>query len=402
MIHSFIYTLKRLIRQKYQLFWNLLFPIALGTMFYMAFSGLAQEESFHAIPVAVVLETSAKDSSPAASTSSPSEWDDKSSSFTSVIDSLSESGDDQFLETIYTTEEEALSLLQQKEIVGILYEGLPIRLSISTEMTSYKLEQSILNAFVEQFNMNYSALSDIAMNHPDKLSAAAKALSAGTDTDTDYNTEISYAKGNMDEKLTYFFNLIAMSCLFAYSGGLQVALHNQANLSALAARKGISPVHKLISLLGELCATFVFHFFCIFVSLIYLIFVLGISFGSEGGYIVLAALVGCIAGVSLGFFVGTIGKIGEKTKYGILMAVSMICCFLSGLMVGAMRLLVAQVCPWFNCINPAALISDSFYALTVYQSHDRYFENIAILLAISVTLYLGGFLMVRREKYAAL
>lgn len=381
MIRTFTYTFKRLLRQRTQLFWNLLFPILLATMFNVAFGGLASDEAFEAIPVAVVLEDSGTENS-----------------FTDIIDSLSEPGDDQFLEVVYTSEENALSLLEEKEIIGILYEGSPMRLSVSGEMSSYKLEQSILSAFVEQFNMNYSALEDIAVNHPDKLMDALGMMS----TDTAYNKETTYSTGSMDESLTYFFNLIAMSCLFAYSGGLQVAIYNQANISSLAARKGISPMHKLISLFGELCATFIYQFLCISISLLYMIVVLKINFGSEGGYITLAALVGCIAGVSLGFFVGSIGKMGEKSKYGILMAVSMICSFLSGLMAGGMRILVENVCPWFNRINPAALISDSFYALTVYQSHDRYFTNIVTLILLSVILSLGGFFMVRREKYAAL
>ena len=85
-----------------------------------------------------------------------------------------------------------------------------------------------------------------------------------------------------------------------------------------------------------------------------------------------------------------------------MMAITMICSFLSGLMVGGMRILVAQICPWFNHVNPAALISDSFYALSVYRSHDRYFLNLAMLLVLSALFYLGGFLLVRRKKYAAL
>lgn len=381
MIRSFTYTFKRLLRQKTQLFWNLLFPILLGTMFNVAFSGLASDEAFDPIPVAVVLESQ-----------------NEESSFRTTIDTLSEADDDQFLEASYTTEEEALSLLEQKEIIGILYEGSPIHLSISAEMPTMKLEQSILNAFVEQYNMNYRAIESIAKNHPEKLQDAIKQLSS----DINYNTETSYSTGTMDEKLTYFFNLIAMTCLFSYAGGLTVAIDNQANLSALAARKSISPVHKFISLFGELCATFTYHYLCILISLFYLIFVLKIDFGSEGGYITLAALAGCIVGVGLGFFVGCIGKMKEGTKYGILMAVSMICCFLSGLMVGNMRVLVSQTCPWLNHINPAAVISDSFYSLTVYQSHQRYFINIGTLLLLSALFYIGGVFMIRREKYAAL
>lgn len=129
---------------------------------------------------------------------------------------------------------------------------------------------------------------------------------------------------------------------------------------------------------------------------------LDINFGNELGYVLLTAFLGCLTGVSFGFFIGSIGHLSEGMKFGIQMAGTMICSFLSGLMVGNMRLLVERVCPWFNHINPAALISDSFYSLTIYQSHSRYFQNSITLVIISALFCLCGFLITRREKYAAL
>lgn len=380
-IHSFIYALKQLFRQKESVFWSLLFPIVLASLFYFAFSGLSKEEQFEAIPVAVVLSDS-----------------EEEQILGKVADELGKEGENQFLKVTYVTEEEALSLLEKKEIIGILYDGMPVKLTISNEMESFRLEQSILNCFVEQFNMNYDAIKKIAISNMEKLPDAVKVLAA----ETDYNQEISYSKGDLDEQLSYFFNLIAMSCLYSYMGGLTVSIKNQGNLSVLGARKCISPVHKMISLFGELCAAFLFHFICVAVSLVYITGVLKINFGNEAGYVVLASLTGCITGVSLGFFVGSIGKADIGTKNGVLMAVVMVCSFLSGLMAGGMRMLVERICPWFNHMNPAALISDSFYSLTVYQSHERYFENVATLIILSAVFCITGFFMVRREKYAAL
>lgn len=380
-IHTFQYTLKQLFRQKATLFWNLLFPIALGTLFYVAFSGLSSDEMFHAIPVAVVLSES-----------------DSDSMFKEVIDSLNEPGNDRFLDAVYTTGEEALSLLEAKKITGILYEGSPISLTVSAEMSSVTLEQSILSCFVERYNMQYSAIGKIAATHPENLGAAAEMLAK----DTSYNTETSYCDGDMDEQITYFFNLIAMSCLFSAFGGMQIAIKSQANLSALGARKCVSPIPRAVSMLGTLCATILYQYFCILIGLFYLLFGLGINFGSNMGYILLTAFLGCLTGVSFGFWIGSIGHISEGLKFGIQMTASMVCCFLSGLMMGNIRILVEQYVPWFNQINPAALISDSFYSLTVYQSHNRYFQNSITLIIISIAFCLCGFLLTRRKKYAAL
>lgn len=384
-LHSFRYNFLTFFRTKEALWWNMLFPIVLSTFFHMAFGGLSSDEQFHAIPVAVVLDAAITDSA-------------GNSSFREVIETLSEAGEEQFLEVTYVTENEALALLEKKEIIGILYEGTPMSLSVSAEMSNMKLEQSILSSFVEQYNMQYSAIEQIVKTHPENLMPALNVLTK----DVSYNSETSYSDSDMDMQTTYFFNLLAMTCLFAGAGGVQIAIANQANLSSLGARKNVSPVNKFTSLLSALCATSLFQFLCAALGLFYMVGILHVNFGKELGYVLLAILVGCINGVSFGFCIGCIGHINENVKSGIQMAVTMICSFLSGLMIGNMRILVEEYCPWFNHINPAALISDSFYALTIYQSHDRYWQNSLTLLAISALFFVCGFLMVRRDKYAAL
>ena len=82
----------KLVRIKEALFWNLCFPIALGTLYFVAFSGLNSDEQFGAIDVAVVLEETTD-----------------TSAFQTTVEALSEEGDDQLLSAIFTTEEEALA-----------------------------------------------------------------------------------------------------------------------------------------------------------------------------------------------------------------------------------------------------------------------------------------------------
>ena len=378
-LHAFYYGLKQLFRDKTLVWWTLLFPVLLSTLFYAAFSGLSEDESLKAIPVAVVQE-------------------DNNFAFDTVIKMLSEPGEDQFLEVTYADQEEALSLLEAKEVVGVLQGSSPVTLLVSAEMSGVEMEKSILSAFVEQYNAIYEGIAEIAMTRPEKMAQVVKELMA----EKSYTTETTYTDGTMDESVSYFFNLIAMVCLYSAMGGMLLSVRNQANLSALGARRCMSPTHKLVSLSGELLATWLFNYVMVLISICYQNFTLKVSFGSELGYVLLAAAVGCMTGVSLGFLIGSIGRMSEGTKIGILMVVIMFNCFLSGLMVQNMRIYVGKVCPWYNKINPAALISDSFYALTVYASHDRFFINLATLLVMSVVFCLAGYVLVRREKYANL
>lgn len=379
--HSLKYSFKTLLHSRTYLFWCLCFPLVLATLFNIAFGNLSEGESFAPIKTAVVLPEG-----------------ESAEEFRKIVEELSAPGEDQFLEASFVSEEQAITLLENKEVTGILYGGEEVSLTISAEMDYDNLNQSILQEFVKQFQSNYAAVVRIAKQHPEKLAEALDALSM----DTEYNKQIVYADGNMDEKLCYFFNLIAMSCLFGCTAGANVAIGNQANLSSLAMRKCISPVRKLVSLLGEVTATTILQFSFGCISVLYLWKVLNVDFGNNLGYVLLTVFVGTLTGISYGFLVGCIGKLDEFKKTGMLMGVTMLLCFLSGLMVQGMRLMVERTFPILNKINPAALISDSLYSLAVYESPARYFQNVFTLVVMSGIFCLLGVIIVRRERYASL
>ena len=101
----------------------------------------------------------------------------------------------------------------------------------------------------------------------------------------------------------------------------------------------------------------------------------------------------------MGIFVGSLGKMKEGIKIGIILGISMVCSFLSGLMNNTMKDLVEKNAPFLNRINPAALISDAFYCINVYDDMDRYYRNLITLALMSVLLVTASFLLIRRESY---
>lgn len=404
-LHAMKYSFLSLIRSKSLVFWCFAFPLLLGTMFSFAFGGLAKDESFHAIPVAIVsdFKTANTDISLTAA-----------DEIYRLFDELSKPGAQQFLEISYTTEEEALRLLSEKEVYGIITVSMPpiaaytdsaahltqapLTLTLSAEMNSDTLYQSILGTFVEQFNMEYQAVAGIALTQSEKL---PDVFSRMTKT-TDYIAKATLGAETLDESLTYFFNLIAMTCLYAAIAGSNLAIDSQANLSPLGARRSISPAPRLATMLGDFSALLLLEFVAVLTALFYFSGVLGVNFGTRFGYVVLTALCGCLTGISLGFFVGSLGHFTRDTKFGILIAVIMASCFLSGLMVGNIRMFVENICPLVNRINPAAQIADALYALIIYPSQERFFRNIASLLIISAVLSLSGLVLIRRKKYASI
>ena len=89
----------------------------------------------------------------------------------------------------------------------------------------------------------------------------------------------------------------------------------------------------------------------------------------------------------------------EGGKIGIILGFSMVCSFLSGLMNNTMKDLIEKNMPVINRINPAALISDAFYCINVYDDMSRYYRNLFTLAVMSIILVAVSFLLIRRESY---
>lgn len=385
--HEFIYEIKRVLRQKEELFWVLLFPMILGTMFHFAFDNLNNTtENFHTIPAAVCYEEGANQQA-----------------FRQVLHTLCEESDPPFLQITETDWDSAVQLLQNHTVRGIFLVGEEVSLTCtpSDEANTNQtlaMEQSILEAFLHEYAASSRAVPAILTQAPsasdDVLGLAASNIS--------YGSSLTLGAGNMDSIVQYFYNLIAMACLFTSFAGSYVAIRNQANLSDVGARKCVSPSGKAVSIAAQLLSGILIQFACIMVNILYLVYVLRVDFGTSLPLLFFTALAGCIAGVTFGFFIGSIGLLNEAAKMGILICVSLLCCFLSGLMVGNMRLLVEQLCPLFNDINPAVRISDSFLTLNIYGPNSRYFGNLCSLLLTAALFTAAGCLMIRRKTYARL
>ncbi|MGN0620352.1 MAG: ABC transporter permease [Porcipelethomonas sp.] len=373
--HNLKYEVLSGLRVKDVIFWLILFPIVLGTFFKIAFSDLYEKENPVSPFKVAVVETEGNEV------------------FHSVMDEISE-GDTPLFKAVFMNGDEALEKLKNEEVYGIIYSDNGLSLTVSGE----GLEQSIIKSFVEQYTIQEKIITDTAKNHPENINAVISALGNQISS----NTDIPLTEGNTDYYIGYFYNLIAMVALFGSITGLHISISSQGNLSALGARKCCSPTPKIISIITGLIGSYIIQAICVLISVSFIAFVLRVDFGNRLPLVYLSGIIGGIMGVSFGFMVGSFGKMSQGAKIGISTTVSMLCCFFSGLMVGNMKAVVAEKAPWFNEINPAALVSDSFYCLNVYSDYNRYIQKNAVMLLLSVVFAAVGFILTRRRKYASL
>ncbi len=367
----FLYCILLNLKAKEVIMWIVVFPMALGLMFKLAFSNVYESFEFKEIPVAVVEN---KDNPV----------------FDTVIENLS--GEEGILKPQYIEKQKAEELLFSGEIKGIFYVDDKISLSVSQSGVEQTILQSLSNSYIH----GEKAIMDIMESSPEKLPDAIKAMS---DTATNYGEETRLVNKEIDPLDTYFYNLVAMVCLCVSTAGVYVATSNQANLSNVGARTECSAKSKTVRILSAYLATILVAGACSILSVSYVNFVLGVSTGDLlTSYI--TGILGSIFGISLGFAVGSIPKIKETAKMAILTPLSLALCFLSGLMAANMKGVMEMYCPIVNDINPAAIICDMFSSMAVYGNVSGYIMLCVKLLIISAVCLIFGLLMTRRKNYA--
>lgn len=378
---NFKYALLRLMRNKANLFWILVFPIVLGCFFKIAFSNITASESFHTIPVAVVEGDNAD-----------------ATAFHTMIEQLSGDSEDAMLSATFCDDKKARTLLEKGKVDGIFYTTDTVELAVNSDLSDASINQSILQSLLTQYYLNRDLIVQILTTNPGNIESLVDSIGQSVDT----RKEVSLTRNNIDTYDQYFYNLIAMACLYTAMGGINLAINNSANLSSLAARKTIAPAKRAALIGTELLAIILFESLLNMVSFLFIVTVLGIHMTTHLGLALLTILISTTFSITFGMFLGCVGPKSEGGKTGLMFAVVMPLCFLSGLMMGTMRMVVEKYAPFVNRINPAALISDSFYALNNYDTLTRYTSNILTLLLMTALFLIISILVTRRNTYASL
>ena len=265
--------------------------------------------------------------------------------------------------------------------------------SRTLKIKSNGMEQSSIKRFLEM----YSALTGITAH-----------LADGGDTDSSSVMDAAViadeklTEGNTDPFVTYMYNMIAMVALFGMTVALHVALFSEANLSDYGARRSCSSTPKLTTIMAGLCGCFLSQILCVAVCITFQAFVLKVDFGGRLPFVYLGGALGAVMGVSMGFFVGAIGRLKYEAKIGISMAVVMGLSFMSGLMFSGIKASIEMSAPIINDLNPVAIVADSFYYLSVDSDLTRYWGKMVCVLLYTVVFILLGFLLTRRRKYESL
>lgn len=381
--HNFIYSLKVLLGNKTLIFWSFAFPIVLGFLFNLAFKDIEKNESFNTFDIAII--------------ESPQFSDDVF--YKEAYKSLS-NGDDRIFNITMTNKDDAEKMLADKEITGYL-EFLD---SVSITVNQSGIYETILRFVVDEIESNKKMISTLVK---DKLQTAkpnevANIIEGIKDKVINGNaTVIDKTRDNMSYTMIEYYTLIAMSALYGGVISMYIINLKLANMGSVGKRTAVAAIKKGTLIISSLLASYLVQLVEIALIFIFTVFVLHVYYGNEIGFVILTSLVGSLAGLALGVLVATLFKTNENAKIGILIAITMLGCFLSGMMGITMKYIVDTYAPFVNMINPASLITDAFYALYYYGVNNRFIQDILSLIIISALMIILSWRGLRRQKYDA-
>lgn len=388
-IHNFKYSLKTLFKNKMLIFWTFAFPIILGTFFNMAFSNIEDSEKLDIINIAIV----------------DNEDFNKNEIFKEAFKTLSdEENEDRLFETKYVSEDEAKELLNEKEISGylILNED-KNKVIVSTS----GINETVLKYVTEEITQTTEIVKNLS---EDEIKEEMMAGNYNINYEKIYKDILEMAQNedaklenisnsNLSYTMIEFYTLIAMTCMYGGILGMAAINQNLANMSNNGKRVSVSPMSKGKMVLGSVLASYITQIIGIAILFVYTIFVLKVDYGTNLPLIVLLALTGCLAGLSLGIAVASCIKSNENVKTGIIISITMLGSFLSGMMGITMKYLIDKNVPIINKINPVSMITDGLYSLYYYDTLNRYFFNIVSLLIFAALMILLSYHSLRRQKY---
>ena len=377
----FIYKLKELVRNRFLIGWNFLFPLVLATAFYLGFGNMIKDDpdSFKAIDVGYVNIAG------------------EETNFHKVIGELSEETSDHadiLNVSEYTSEEEAMKDLKGEGGIYGIYVDDGNEIKTIVPFNGYRA--TALNQIVREYENKITLIGNIAKDHPENLDTALELVTK----DMNIAKEYDFGSG-ISLYLQYFFALIAMASLFGSWISTEMVEGMCANHTEKGKRFECAPVSKLMSIASGVLAGASMQAVSNAIVVIYIEYVLKIKFGIPLWNVILITTLGSGLGISMGVLIGALVK--NKRLFDIIPIVfSMICSFCSGLMWDQIRQMIQANAPILNKINPAALLVDCLYTRATYGTIDVYYQDIGIMSIMIIGALTISAVLLRRRRYVSL
>lgn len=374
--HNLKYNLLFLLKNKTLIFWTFAFPIIMATLFNLAFSDIEENEKLTTLNISII---------------NNEEYNNDL-----ILKTTFKTLENDLFNIEYTSLYNARKLLEEKKIIGYLNKT---KDDIELVVNKNGMEETIFKYVVDEiiilqtlFSSNITSDYSNNLNYQDWYQKILTKINEKINVIDTSPKQLSYT-------MIEYYTLIAMTCLYGGIIGMYSVNNVLANMSKKGCRISLSPVKKTTLFLSSVIASFIIEVIGVSLLFLYTRFIIGVDYGNNILPILLIALIGSLAGLTMGMAISSLTKKNENTKIGVIISITMICSFFSGMMGITMKYIIDKNIPIINLINPANMITDGLYSLYYYPTMERYWFNIISLLIFSLIMILISVVELRRQKY---
>ena len=380
----FKYSIIKMFRSIGGLFWMFVFPLVLMTAMHFAFDSIYNYQN-SIDPMKTILITEGQ-----------GEYQE---GFEDLIESLSEEGsEDQLfiLEEADSLEDAKAKLAgEEAEIIFVVSDGdVEVYLQENHSITSAAVAGSIADTYKQR----YQLIADAWEQDP---AFAMELVNNAVENVTYTVPEEDVFGAEPNPYNWYFLSTLVMGILFMAMMGINMVGDLRADVSAVAMRYSVSPARKGQMVVTAFAARVIPGLVIVAIQLMVMKYVFGIYLGNDylklALFVVSAVMFSISFGVICGLcFKGDVHQRGNKATSLIMISV-----FLSGEMISQLPGLFEKYFPIFNKINPATVLNMALFKLTIGNSAEGFFMNIAEIIGLTVVFLAIGIAVLRREKYAS-
>lgn len=393
--HMMGYELKANLRNKSVLIWNIIFPIAYLTIFFLAMTSLSDDKVKSQLDsLKIIVE--------------PGSQEELFLDFLEEIDGVEgkikdgkivakKEGDEKpFL--IYIKEKDEKKI---KEYLKEFLVSASVKPDEKTEMkTIYTrdLPPSIIREVLKGFDSYKSATKSIEEGYENGK--------IPTPTGKEYVSKYKELKESEQKAVgmnkIFMFSALAYIAFYPIHAGMDTVVKTAANQSLSSMRKNVSGRSKQKIFLSNVIPAFLFQ--SIFVVIVYgYSQILGVDYGGHHLSILVLLILTVFSAISTGSLIASAFPLPQGAMQAIGIAAPLAFAFISGMMSTDAHNAVMESVPWLHNYNPLGRCSNGLYILFAEGPVTRYYHQLqGLFIYFVITMVLTCLFLFRRRKYESL
>lgn len=371
--HFYYYRLKILLKNRSLILWTCLLPLMIATMYYIIFYNVSEDKSMINIPIAV-------------------QKTEEGIRVGDYLSSIKNKEGGSLYSVSYVTNTDGETLLQGDKVHAFI--SYDRDLIINSRQNKNK---NLLKTYLDIYLEKKVVWEELYLKN--NINSELTQDNIKQDNTWKYVNVIGDVRTN-GSKLVYFYALIGLTCMLGSSWGFKEMMDFYGEESIVGLKIQISTMEKKRLILSNNAAILTVHFISLSLLLLYLDVVLNVISYRNTSILYLIIFIGSFVGINFGAALYTLLHTNKRVKKAVLNIIILVGSIISGLFYPKINYVIIKEIPMIHYLNPASLITNTFYNLLYKGDYLKVYVNLSVLLSWGILFGFIALTSLRRRNYA--